>query len=146
MNPDIVEKKPIFNWLLFVLIVLILGLGGYLYFQKGTFNFKQSKSPALLKTTLSTPSPTLSPKAKLASTIKQTFTSKETRDVISYLNRASAEKEASKSYSLYKQTFAEMSKAYTNTKNITYKYAMIDLKTFLITYPQYKEQEFKIPK
>lgn len=154
MNPNLttntetetkkIKTGPNLKLILFILFILALGVGAYFYFSKGGFYFNQGK--ITYKNVYSTPTPTLSPRDRIEGTIKETFTSKDTIDVITYLNRASAEKEASRSYSLYKQTFTEMNKAYTKSKNITYKYAMIDLKTFLSTFSVYKQQDFVIPK
>lgn len=141
------KKNPGFKLILFVALLLVLGLAALFYFNGRTLNYKRGNSASLIKTApISTPLPSLSPKVKIENTIKQTFTSKETKDVITYLNRASAEPDPTKSYDLYKRVFVEMNKAYVSSKNITYKYAMIDLKAFLSTSSQYKEQEFKIPK
>lgn len=140
------KKTPIFKVVLIVLLLLVWGVVAFLYFTKAGFFTKSNKLTSYIKKPLTTPTPTLSPKAKLEATIKQTFTSKDTQNVITLLNRSLAEKEATRSYSLYKQTFTEMSKAYLASKNVKYKYAMIDLKAFLSTFTMYKQQDFVIPK
>lgn len=141
-----VRKMPNSKVILIVLVLLVWGFVAFLYFNKGSFYTKKGKLTSFVKNLSTTPTPILSPKAKIDATIKQTFATKDTKDVITYLNRALAEKEATKSYNLYKQTFTEMSNAYLSSKNITYKYAMIDLKTFLSTFSMYKQQDFVIPK
>lgn len=155
MNPDVLinteafrpkpkSKLPIL-WVSIV-IILIIGLSLFiLQISKQNISLlPKSQNQPQKVTTLISNSESLS-EEKILQLIRQIFTAEKYKDIVTYINLAASEEDPEKSYDLYKKAFSLMSKAYTETKNIEFQYVMIDLKRYLATLPQYRQEEIVIP-
>lgn len=81
-------------------------------------------------------------KDSVARTIKTTFTSSTHKDIITFVNLAAAEKDKATQYSYYTKAYAKMLTFYNAEKDSKMKQALLDLKTYAKTFPQYKESDF----
>lgn len=150
MNPEIIEDQivsPNSNrkkllWLacaIFLLITTVfVGSKTDLFRLPTQQSLQQSSSSAIT-------TPANNRQTIISRITPQTFTSSQTKNVVTYVKLAIAASDQKQSYDLYKKAFLNMGQAYEQTKNIKYKYVMIDLKTYLSTFPQYNSKELIIP-
>lgn len=146
MNPNdnITNMPRSLLWMILVVILLIIGLGLFWISIKQSLNlpfFQQQTSSSPTRQTENI----LDREVEILNVIKRTFTSSDYKNVVRLANLAASEKDNVKKYQLYKNTFQAMTKAYAETNDMRYKYAMIDLKSYLSIYPQYNEKELIIP-
>ena len=78
--------------------------------------------------------------------IKTTFASSSNKNIATYVNLASAQKNPDLEYQYYLKAYNEMSKEYLKTKDLKIKLSMIRLASYLSTLSQYKEGDVVIPK
>lgn len=83
---------------------------------------------------------------QLSNEIKLTFSSSKYQDIINLTDLASSEKDPDKQYQAYKQVFDKIVKAYQESKDPKFRFALIQLKSYMRALPSYNENELKIPK
>lgn len=84
--------------------------------------------------------------ASLEKQIKTNFSAPEYKDIIDYTNLSLAEKDINKKYQDYVKVFGKVSLAYQRTKNPEFLAILMELRKYLIAYPDYKEGDVVIPK
>lgn len=90
-------------------------------------------------------------KKAMERTIKSTFTSAQDKNIISWINLASTEKDPGKQYSHYVKAFSNIVSSYKLTKPDSEKrkkeeVAILALKSYVSILPGYRESDFVIPK
>ena len=77
--------------------------------------------------------------------IKTTFTSSKHRDIVTYVQLASNQKEKPDAYSYYVKAYAKMLSFYAKEKDPAMKQTILELQTYAKTFSQYKASDFPAP-
>ncbi len=133
----IMNKKIIIS----VIVVLVI-VGGFLAYRFIAPKLNVGKKNA----NVSTNKTIANHKKVIAQAINQNITSSKDKGVVDLVNLATSEEDATKSYALYKKAFDGLSKEYSQTKTLKYKYLMIDIKSYAARQPGYNSADFVIPK
>lgn len=86
----------------------------------------------------------IDPKLDMEKKINLAFTSASDRNIITYINLATLEKDQAKKYADYMKAYSKM--AAVASKSAAQKEAMSALQTYAKTLPGYKESDFNLPK
>ncbi|MBI2597112.1 hypothetical protein HYW41_03070 [Candidatus Daviesbacteria bacterium] len=127
-------NKKIIIFIISISLLIILAVTGAVLIKK------QMIKP------VSTPLKTFSTKEDLEQTIKQTFKDPKDQDIVRYVSFASKDRTLETKYIDYSKAYQLIYQRYQNSATIEIKKAVIKLRAYLRPFPQFKEEDFKLPK